>query len=74
MLEETIYAEFQSSKENMEIDGLGDEFFLPAQQPLEEISLFDTHRLNVNKSAADSILSEQLKQKRQYNKEVNATR
>ena len=73
-LEEKIYAEFQSSTENMEIDRLGDEFLLPAQQPLEEISLFDAHRLNVNETAADSIMSEQLKQKRQYDKKVNATR
>ena len=69
-----IYAEFQSSTENMKIDRLGDEFLLPAQQPLEEISLFDAHRLNVNETSADSIMSEQLKQKRQYDKKVNATR
>ena len=70
--EETIVDEFPLDEEN---SGEIEDLFQPSsQQHQEEISIIDENRENTNKSAVKSILTEQSKQKRQYDQKVNNIR
>ena len=61
-LEENIFAEFQHTEDELR------------EQGLEEISSIDHERAEIYKCAANSIRSDQLRQKRQFDKKVNDTR
>ena len=68
-LEEAILEEFLPMEEEMI-----DVFSSPLDDPLQSIHLMEESRQKVCELAGDSIRSEQLKQKRQYDKKVNETR
>ena len=66
-LEQTIYSEFLLAEEDCEVDDLFSSF--PSNN-MDSIKLIDESRECTHSFASNSIRSEQLKQKRQYDKKV----
>ena len=71
--EQSILEEFKLTEETIDMD-IEDVFLPSSEQCLDEMSLLDQERGHIFKSAAKSIRSDQLRQKRQFDKKVNENR